>query len=284
MRHRDRPLRAADDPPGRASADWVFILGENARLHLLRVPAGVLPVTGGRLGMDADAAPKPEQHVVLLTDGGVCARDWRDDPVPSSGQPPGIWLSTDRCNGVFWWPVRVEAPLSGSVALVGHGYWRLRSGQLSAPPDGFALARMYGSAYRDSKFAQPNEQLRYADFVEVVGREALELGVAQRDFAPAGWHFATRAAAEDFAVLLLSAMPSLQVQPPGESTLPSRGFVVVTRPAELPGGAPPPGSARRHRAGRPVRAGAAVQCAAGCRMGSSARPGGAKWTGKPSSC
>ncbi len=50
------PLRAADDPPGQASADWAFILGERARLHLLRVPAGVLPVTGGRLGRDSDAA------------------------------------------------------------------------------------------------------------------------------------------------------------------------------------------------------------------------------------
>lgn len=84
----------------------------------------------------------------------------------------------------------------------------------------------------------------------MVGRESLELGVAQRDFAPAGWHFPTRAEAEDFAVLLLSAMPSLRAQPPGQSALPSRGFVVVTRPADLPTGAqasaaaPEAGSAR----------------------------------------
>ena len=115
-------------------------------------------------------------------------------------------------------------------------YWPLVPGRLEAPPDGFVVAGTYGRGFGNDKFVQPNKQLRYAEFVRVAGREATELGVAQRDFAPAGWHFPTRAEAEDFAALLLSAMPWLEAQPPGESALPSRGFVVVTRPAELPGG------------------------------------------------
>ncbi len=250
------PLRAADDPPGRASADWAFVLGEHARLHLLRVPAGVLPATGGRPGRASDAAPKPEQHVVLLTDGGVCARDWRDEwsvVRPSSWrQPPGISLFHNRCNGLFWWPVRSEGLAEGVLGrmtgLPATGaHWRLRPGGLSAPPDGFVVARAHGPAFVSEQFRQPNDQLRYAEFVQVAGREATDLGVAQRDFAPAGWHFPTRAEAEDFAALLLSAMPWLEAQPPGESALPSRGFVVVTCPAELPGGgggAPSSGAAR----------------------------------------
>lgn len=247
------PLRAADDPPGRASADWAFILGENARLHLLRVPAGVLPDTGGRFGGASDTVPRPEQHVVLLTDGGVCARDWRDGLSifkASPEQPRGVLLHRDRCNGLFWWPVRTEGMAEGVLGgLTGipntRAYWYLAAGRLEAPPDGFLVAGARGRAWGNDKLAQPNEQLRYAEFVQVVGRDSLELGVAQRDFAPAGWHFPTRAEAEDFAVLLLSAMPLLGVQAPGESALPSRGFVVVTRPAELPGGgAPSAGSAR----------------------------------------
>lgn len=117
------PLRAADDPQGQASADWAFVLGENARLHLLRVPAGVLPATGGRLGGDTDAAPKPEQYVVLLTDGGVCARDWRDGLSilkNTPEQPHGVLLHRNRCNGLFWWPVLSEGLAEGVVgALVG---------------------------------------------------------------------------------------------------------------------------------------------------------------------
>lgn len=137
--------------------------------------------------------------------------------------------------------MRLEGLAEGVVGgLTGipnnRAYWLLVPGRLEAPPDGFVVAKTYGRGFGNDKFVQPNKQLRYADFVQVAGRETLELGVAQRDFAPAGWHFPTRAEAEDFAVLLLSAMPSLEVQPPGEAALPSRGFVVVTRSAELPGG------------------------------------------------
>ncbi|GAA0573395.1 hypothetical protein GCM10009416_10070 [Craurococcus roseus] len=228
------PLRAADDPPGRPSADWAFVLGGRARLQLLRVPAGVLPATGGRTGADTDAAPRPEQHVVLLTDGGVCARDWRErSPLfgASREQPRGFLVHRDHCNGLFWGPVPPDGMAAGALgALVG--------GSAAAPA-------VRAPAPGDGRLAQLNTQSRYAGFVRVVGEETTELGVSPRDFAPAGWHFPTRAEAEDFAVLLLSAMPWLEVQPPGDAALPNRGFVVVTRPAELPGaGAPSAGSAR----------------------------------------
>jgi hypothetical protein len=166
------------------------------------VPEGILPETGGRMA-PVPEVPRPAQYAVLLTDAAVCA------PIRHDGQPPRVHPDNSLCNGLAWHDLPPTNPAARLLPLVN-----------SLP------------------IVEFNRQPLYRDLLALKGRDRTDLLYILPDLAPAGWHFATREAAERFAVLLLSAMPSRVVQPPGERSVPVGTARVFGRMPELPGQGP----------------------------------------------